>query len=73
MLDQNIEKGTKALEDNKPIVVSTFTRLLASYADASESDAADNAETLFNRAINTDSHPMHAVDALQSIFPELMK
>ncbi|MFC1811617.1 tetrahydrofolate dehydrogenase/cyclohydrolase catalytic domain-containing protein [Thermodesulfobacteriota bacterium] len=73
MLYQNIEKVRKALEDNKSVVVSTFTKLLASYAEASESDAADNAETLFNRAINTDSHPMHAVDALQSIFPELMK
>ncbi len=72
MLYQNIDKVRQALEDNKGIVVSTFTRLLASYAGASESEAAGNAETLYNRAINPESHAMHAVDALEAIFPALM-
>ncbi len=73
MLYQNIDKVRKAVEDNKSVVISTFTKLLASYAGASESDAAGNAETLFNRAIDANSHPVHAVDALEAIFPELMK
>ena len=73
MLYQNIDKVRKALEDNKPVVVSTFTGLLASYAGAAESDVADNAEKLYNRAVNADSHPVHAVDALEAILPELMK
>ena len=73
MLYQNIDKVRKAIEDNKSTVVSVFTKLLASYAGASEADAAGNAEKLFNRAINKDSHPVHAVDALEAIFPELMK
>jgi 5,10-methylene-tetrahydrofolate dehydrogenase/methenyl tetrahydrofolate cyclohydrolase len=73
MLYQNIDKVRKAVEDNKSVVISTFTKLLASYAGASETDAAGNAETLFNRAIDANSHPMHAVDALEAIFPELMK
>jgi len=73
MLYQNIDKVRKALEDNKSVVVSTFSKLLASYAGASEADAAGNAENLFNRAIDKNSHPVHAVDALEAIFPELMK
>jgi 5,10-methylene-tetrahydrofolate dehydrogenase/methenyl tetrahydrofolate cyclohydrolase len=73
MLYQNIDKVRKAVEDNKSVVISTFTKLLASYAGASESDAAGNAETLFNRAVDANSHPVHAVDALEAIFPELMK
>ena len=73
MLYQNIDKVRKALEDNKSTVVATFTGLLASYSGASEADAAGNAEALFNRAINTNSHPVHAVDALEAIFPALMK
>ena len=72
MLYQNIDKVRQALEDNKSTVVSTFTGLLAAYAGASESDAAGNAETLYNRAVNTDSHPVHAIDALEAIFPALM-
>jgi methylenetetrahydrofolate dehydrogenase (NADP+)/methenyltetrahydrofolate cyclohydrolase len=72
MLYQNIDKVRKALEDNKSVVVSTFSKLLASYAGASEADAAGNAENLFNRAISPNSHPVHAVDALEAIFPELM-
>jgi 5,10-methylene-tetrahydrofolate dehydrogenase/methenyl tetrahydrofolate cyclohydrolase len=72
MLYQNIEKVRKALEDNKSVVVSTFTSLLASYAGAAESDAADNAEKLYSRAVNADRHPVHAVDALEAIFPGLM-
>ncbi len=73
MLYQNIDKVRKAVEDNKTTVVSTFTKLLSSYAGSSESDAAGNADNLFNRAISKDSHPVHAVDALEAIFPELMK
>lgn len=72
MLYQNIDKVRKAVEDNKSIAVSTFSKLLASYAGASESDAAGNAEKLADRAISADSHPVHAVDALEAIFPELM-
>ncbi len=72
MLCQNIDKVRKAVEDNKSVVVSTFSKLLASYAGASEADAASNAESLFNRAVNADSHPVHAVDALEAIFPKLM-
>ncbi len=73
MLYQNIDKVRKALEDNKATVASTFSKLLASYAGATEADAAANAEDLCNRAISADSHPVHAVDALEAIFPELMK
>jgi hypothetical protein len=73
MLYQNIGKVRKAVEDNKSVVTKTFVKLLASYASASESDAAGNAEKLFNRAINPDSHPVHAVDALEAVLPELMK
>jgi 5,10-methylene-tetrahydrofolate dehydrogenase/methenyl tetrahydrofolate cyclohydrolase len=72
MLYQHIESVRKALEDNKATVISTFTKLLASYAGSSEADAAENAEELYNRAVNADSHPVHAVDALEAIFPELM-
>jgi 5,10-methylene-tetrahydrofolate dehydrogenase/methenyl tetrahydrofolate cyclohydrolase len=73
MLYQNIEKVRKAVEDNKSTVISAFSGLLASYAGASEADASTNAENLFNRAIDPNSHPVHAVDALEAIFPELMK
>ena len=72
MLYQNIDKVRQALVDNKATVLSTFTGLLAAYANASEADAAGNAETLYNRAIDTDSHAVHAVDALEAIFPKLM-
>jgi methylenetetrahydrofolate dehydrogenase (NADP+) / methenyltetrahydrofolate cyclohydrolase len=73
MLYQNIGKVRKAVEDNKSIVTKTFAKLLASYAGASESETAGNAEKLFNRAINPDSHPVHAVDALEAVLPELMR
>ncbi len=73
MLYQNIDKVRKALEDNKETVVATFSKLLACYANLSEADAAGNAESLYNRAVSNDSHPVHAVDALEAIFPELMK
>jgi methylenetetrahydrofolate dehydrogenase (NADP+)/methenyltetrahydrofolate cyclohydrolase len=73
MLYQNIDKVRKAVEDNKTVVISTFSRFLASYSDASEADVAGNAESLFSRAIHPDSHPMHAVDGLEAILPELMK
>ncbi len=72
MLYQNIDKVRQALEDNKAVTVSTFTKLLASYAGASEADAGDNAEKLFNRAVDANSHPVHAIDALEAIFPALM-
>jgi len=72
MLYQNIDKVRKALEENKSTVKSTFSQLLASYAGANEADVSDNADKLYNRAINPDSHPVHAVDALEAIFPALM-
>jgi 5,10-methylene-tetrahydrofolate dehydrogenase/methenyl tetrahydrofolate cyclohydrolase len=72
MLYQNIGKIRKALEDNKSTVKSVFTELLASYAGSGESDAEGNAEKLCNRAIHPDSHPVHAVDALEAVFPKLM-
>jgi hypothetical protein len=73
MLYQNIDKVRQAIEDNKATVVATFSKLLASYAGTSEADTTANAEKLFNRAIDKNSHPVHAVDALEAIFPELMK
>jgi 5,10-methylene-tetrahydrofolate dehydrogenase/methenyl tetrahydrofolate cyclohydrolase len=72
MLYQNIDEVRRALEDNKSVVTSTFSNLLASYAGASESDVTENAEKLYNRAVNQDCHPVHAIDALEAIFPELM-
>lgn len=72
MLYQNIDKVRKALEENKSFVNATFTKLLASYANATDSDAQDNAEKLYNRAIHPDSHPVHAVDALEAVLPVLM-
>ncbi len=72
MLYQNVDKVRKALEDNKQVVKATFAQLLASYAKATEADAADNADKLYNRAIDADSHPVHAVDALEAVLPELM-
>ncbi|UCD34562.1 MAG: bifunctional 5,10-methylenetetrahydrofolate dehydrogenase/5,10-methenyltetrahydrofolate cyclohydrolase [Nitrospiraceae bacterium] len=73
MLYQNIDKVRKAVQDSKPVVLSTFTRLLASYAGAGEADVKGNAEQLVSRAADKNSHPVHAVDALEAIFPELMK
>ncbi|TNF53101.1 bifunctional 5,10-methylenetetrahydrofolate dehydrogenase/5,10-methenyltetrahydrofolate cyclohydrolase [bacterium] len=72
MLYNNIENVRQAVEDNKKTILSVFTRLLASYAQSSESDAQGNAEKLYNRAIHPDSHPVHAVDTLEAILPELM-
>jgi 5,10-methylene-tetrahydrofolate dehydrogenase/methenyl tetrahydrofolate cyclohydrolase len=72
MLYQNIDSVRNALKDNKATVISTFKRLLSSYADAAESETEDNAEMLYNRAAHPDSHPVHAVDALEAILPELM-
>ncbi|MFO8057747.1 MAG: tetrahydrofolate dehydrogenase/cyclohydrolase catalytic domain-containing protein [bacterium] len=73
MMYQNVDKVRKALEDNQDLVKSSFTKLLASYAGSAESEAKDNADTLFNRAVDKDSHPVHAVDALELMLPELMK
>jgi hypothetical protein len=72
MLYNNIGKVRKAIEDNKSVTVTAFTGLLASYARSNESDAQVNAEKLFNRAVHPDSHPVHAVDALEAILPKLM-
>ncbi|UCE71587.1 MAG: hypothetical protein JSU99_09925 [Nitrospiraceae bacterium] len=72
MLYQNIDKVRKALEDNKATVLATFTSLLAAYAESNDTDAAGNAEVLYTRAVNPESHPVHAVDALEAIFPALM-
>ncbi len=73
MLYQNIDKVRKALEDNKNTVKSVFTELLSSYSGAGASEVEGNAEKLYGRAVSSDSHPVHAVDALESIFPTLMK
>ena len=73
MLYQNIERIRKALEDNKSVVKSVFIEFLAAYAQSSRSEAEGNAEKLYNRAIHPDSHPVHAVDAIEAIFPKLMK
>ena len=73
MLYQNIDKVRQAVEDNKSVVVATFSKLLSSYAGAAESDAAGNAVNLYERAVSTNSHPVHAVDALEAVLPELMK
>ncbi len=73
MLYQNIDKVRKALADNKSTGISTFSKLLASYAQATEAEAKNNAEDLYKRAISPDSHPVHAVDAFEAIIPEIMK
>lgn len=73
MLYQNIDSVRKALTDNKSAVVSIFADLIASYAGATSAEALGNAESLFTRAIDTDSHPVHAVDALEALLPTLMK
>jgi len=72
MLYQNIERVRKAVEDNKSVVISIFSGLLASYSGAREEDTRGNAEKLYNRAIHPESHPVHAVDALEAVLPELM-
>ncbi|MBI5207341.1 MAG: hypothetical protein HY934_06060 [Candidatus Firestonebacteria bacterium] len=72
MLYQNIEKVKKALEDNKPLVISTFSKLLASYSKTGESLVNENAVELYERAVHRDSHPVHALDALEVILPLLM-
>jgi hypothetical protein len=72
MLYNNIGAVRKALEDNKDVVKSVFSRLLAEYAGAAESETAANADKLYNRAIDSNSHPVHAVDALEAVFPSLM-
>lgn len=73
MLYQNIDKVRQALVDNKAEVKAGFMKLLAEYAGAAEADTDANAEDLFNRAIDADSHPVHGVDALEVLFPVLMK
>ena len=72
MLYSNVEAVRKALEDNKDVVKSVFSGLLAEYAGAAESETADNADKLYNRAVDSNSHPVHAVDALEVILPSLM-
>ncbi|MBN2000061.1 bifunctional 5,10-methylenetetrahydrofolate dehydrogenase/5,10-methenyltetrahydrofolate cyclohydrolase [candidate division KSB1 bacterium] len=73
MLYQHIKEVRKALEDNKSVVKSVFTELLAKYARCAESEAGENAAMLYERAVHPDSHPVHAVDALEVILPELME
>jgi 5,10-methylene-tetrahydrofolate dehydrogenase/methenyl tetrahydrofolate cyclohydrolase len=73
MLYQNVDKVRQALQDNKTAVVNGFVKLLASYAGAAESEAQGNAETLFARAVDPNSHPCHVVDALEVILPEMMR
>lgn len=73
MLYQNIDRIRKALEDNKKNVKSVFIEYLSAYAQSSGSEAESNAERLYNRAINPDSHPVHAIDAIEAVLPKLMK
>ncbi len=73
MMYQNVDKVRKALEDNQDVVKKSFTKLLASYAGAAESEAENNADSLFKRAIDKNTHPVHAVDALELVLPELMR
>lgn len=73
MLYQNVDKVRKALEDNKSVVTALFSDLLAAYANSNTDEAQDNAESLYNRAINPDSHPVHAIDAIEAVLPVLMK
>jgi 5,10-methylene-tetrahydrofolate dehydrogenase/methenyl tetrahydrofolate cyclohydrolase len=73
MLYQNIESVRNALNDNKNSVKETFSDLLASYAGASSADVASNADYLFDRAVDRNSHPVYAVDALEAVLPALMK
>jgi methylenetetrahydrofolate dehydrogenase (NADP+) / methenyltetrahydrofolate cyclohydrolase len=72
MLYQNIGDVVKALVDNKDTVKSQFAELLSSYAKSSKSEAEKNAANLYERAVSKDSHPVHAVDALEAILPILM-
>jgi 5,10-methylene-tetrahydrofolate dehydrogenase/methenyl tetrahydrofolate cyclohydrolase len=73
MLYQNADSVREALKDNETVVKSVFASLLASYARSSDADAKGNADTLYNRAVDKNSHPVHAVDALEAIMPSLMK
>lgn len=73
MLYQNIEYVRQALRDHRDAVRETFSGLLTSYAGASSADVAENAGELFERAIDRDGHPVHAVDALEAVLPVLMK
>jgi len=73
MLYQNIDNVRKALADNKSAAIAVFQDILSAYSDAAKADTLANAERLFSRAVSNDSHPVHAVDALESVFPALMK
>jgi 5,10-methylene-tetrahydrofolate dehydrogenase/methenyl tetrahydrofolate cyclohydrolase len=73
MLYQNADSVREALKDNEAAVKSVFTDLLATYARSSEADAKENADTLYSRAIDKNSHSVHAVDALEAVMPALMK
>jgi 5,10-methylene-tetrahydrofolate dehydrogenase/methenyl tetrahydrofolate cyclohydrolase len=73
MLYRHVDSVRKALEDNKSTVIKVFSELLASYSGASTDEVRDNAEKLYGRAVDQGSHPVHAVDAMEAIFPELMK
>jgi len=72
MLYQNVDKVRKALEDNREVVLRTFTDILASYSGGGKADVEANASILYERAVSADSHPVHTVDALEAIMPELM-
>jgi hypothetical protein len=48
-------------------------RRFTAYAQSSGSEVESNAEKLYNRAIHPDSHPVHAVDAIEAILPKLMQ
>ena len=59
-------------EYNERVVKSSFSNLLATYSQAQESEVVENAEMLYKRSIDQNSHPVHAVDALEAILPTLM-
>ncbi len=73
MLYRHVGSVRKAIEDHKTTVIKVFSELLASYSGASLDEVRDNAEKLYGRAVDPASHPVHAVDAMEAIFPELMK
>ena len=73
MLYQNVDKVREALRANRATVCSVFAEILAKYAGAGLAEVESNADQLCARAISAEAHPVHAVDALEAVFPSLMK
>jgi len=72
MLYQHAGEVRQALRDNEALVRKTFGRILAAYAGVGLAEVEDNAGQLFGRAVDPGSHPVHAVDALEAVLPEMM-